>query len=77
MPCRDRALAEGSNRCKANSRGAAGLSANAEANVADGLAAEALLQFSQDVDLRNLFELVLLIVLVLDPFNQILRLPDE
>ncbi len=33
-------------------------SANAKTNVADGFAAKALLQFSQDVDLGDLFELV-------------------
>jgi hypothetical protein len=41
---------------KQNIPGAAGLSADAEANVADGFAAEALFQFSQDVDLGDLFE---------------------
>jgi hypothetical protein len=38
---------------------------------------EAFFQFSQDFDLGYLFELVLLIVLVLDPPNQIRRLPHE
>jgi hypothetical protein len=37
----------------------------------------AFFQFSQDFDLGYLFELVLLVVLVLDPFNQIRRLRDE
>ena len=32
--------------------------ANAKADVADGFSAKALLQFSQDVDLGNLLELV-------------------
>jgi len=34
-------------------------SPNAEADVADGFAAEALFQFSQDLGLRNLFEFVM------------------
>ena len=34
-------------------------SADAEADVADGLAAEALFQFSQDFGLGDLFELVM------------------
>ena len=50
---------------------------NPKTHIADGFTAEALFQFSQDVDLGNLFELVLLIVLVLDRFNQIRRLRDE
>ena len=33
-------------------------SADSEANVADGLAAEAFFEFSQDVDLGDLFEFV-------------------
>jgi hypothetical protein len=37
-----------------------------ETHIADGFTAKALFQFSQDVELGNLFELVLLIVLVLD-----------
>ena len=35
------------------------LSANAEPDVADGFCAEAFLQFSQDVDLGDLLELVM------------------
>jgi hypothetical protein len=48
-----------------------------ETHIAYGFTAKAVFQFSQDVDLGNLFELVLLIKLGLDRFNQIRRLPDE
>lgn len=47
---------------------------NPKTHIANGFTTEALFQFSQDVDLGNLFELVLLIELALDRFNQI---PDE
>src|SRR5439155_22266791 len=40
-------------------RGVGSPSANPEADVANGLAAEAFFELSQDVDLRNLFEFVM------------------
>src|SRR5207249_818741 len=45
--------------CKTKQRTSRWSSADAETNVADGLAAEALLEFSQDLGLGNLFELVM------------------
>jgi hypothetical protein len=50
------ALAEDTLLCKAKQQRSRWSSANAEANVADCFRTEALLQFSQDVDLGNLFE---------------------
>ena len=52
------ALAKRRNRCKAEPQDRVRFSADAEANVADGFAAKALLQFPQNVSLGNLFELV-------------------
>jgi hypothetical protein len=52
------ALAERRDRCKAEPQDRVRLSAHAEADVADGFAAEALFQFSEDLRLGDLFELV-------------------
>ena len=52
------ALTERRDRCKAEPHDQARLSPDAEADVADGFAAETLFQFSQDFGLGDLFELV-------------------
>ena len=52
------ALAERRDRCKAEPQDRVRFSADTEADVANGFAAEALFQFSQDFGLGDLFELV-------------------
>ena len=52
------ALAERTDRCKAEPQDRVRFSADTEADVANGFAAEALFQFSQDFGLGDLFELV-------------------
>ena len=52
------ALAERTDRLKQNRRDRLRFSANPESDVANRLAAEAFFQFSQDVDLGDLFEFV-------------------